>query len=205
MAALIWQVSGQFVQRTLHMTQRKSSEEKVLDKAIGRRLRSSRGLVSQGAFAARVGVTRAALANYELGRSRPPEEFLERVSEATGIPKDEFVAAPELPDFEAGLRSLVGDGWQLTADEWALVRLLRVSDPDTVQQVVQALWRGFDQDNIGLQLADPERVVMDLYRLYSIKEGQADFQRGISGESAVQLVRKLADLGARKNKPKGDR
>lgn len=176
------------------MTQRKSSEERAHSRAIGRRIRSIRGDASQLDFASFFGLTRSALANYELGRSRPPKGLLEKISEKTGLPVSYIDSGPELADFEDELRSLVGEGETLTDDERAVVRLLRVSLPKDVLETVQTILRGFERNKVGLQLADPQSVVMDLARLYVIASGDGTlYQRGVSGGSMVQLAKALAD------------
>lgn len=171
------------------MTQRKSSEDRAQARAIGRRLRNLRGEASQLDFAAHFGLTRSALANYELGRSRPPKELLERIKDHTGIDLD---TGPEPQDFEADLKALVGDGTNLTEDEWAMVRILRVALPEDIRTVAEVLVKSIEDRGAGLQLADPKTVALDLARLYAVTLGQRDYARGISGASVVQLARVLA-------------
>ena len=137
------------------------------------------------------GLTRSALANYELGRSRPPKEVLERIKIRTGIDLD---VGPEPEDYEADLESLVGDGTNLTDDEWAIVRILRVALPQDVRAVAEVLVKSIEDRGAGLQLADPKTVALDLARLYAITSGQRDYARGISGATVVQLARVLAGV-----------
>jgi transcriptional regulator with XRE-family HTH domain len=192
-ALVLWHSWDTFVQRTLHMTQRKSSEERVHSRAIGRRIRSLRGDSSQLDFASMFGITRSTLANYELGRSRPPNDLLVKIAEKSGLSRDYFDSGPELRDFEDELKSLVGDGKKLTDDEWAIVRVLRVSLPEHVKETVQTILHGFERNRAALQLGDPETVVIDLARLYAISLGHSSYQRGVSGASIVQMARNLAE------------
>lgn len=150
-----------------------------------------RGDASQLDFASAFGLTRSALANYELGRSRPPKSLLEKIKERTGLDID---TGPELQDFEDELRGLVGDGSKLTEDEWAVVRILRVALPEDARRVVKELVSCIEQRKAGLQLADPQFVAMDLARLYVIAGGHADYLRGVSGQNVVELARTLADV-----------
>jgi transcriptional regulator with XRE-family HTH domain len=177
------------------MTQRKSSEERASSRAIGRRIRALRGESSQLDFAAAFGLTRAALANYELGRSRPPKELLEKIKERTGLDID---TGPELQDFEDELRGFGGDGARLTEDEWAVVRILRVTLPEDARRVVKELVSCIERHQASVQLADAQFVAMDLARLYVIAGGHADYLRGVSGENLVQIARALADRALQK-------
>lgn len=173
------------------MTQRKSSEERARSRAIGRRIRALRGEVSQLDFASGFGITRAALANYELGRSRPPKELLDKIRDRTGLDID---TGPELADFEDELRSIIGDGSNLTEDEWALIRILRLLQAADVRRIIQEVMTAVDRHKAGLRLGDPQAVAMDLARLMIIAGGHADYVRGVSGENVVQLARTLADI-----------
>lgn len=174
------------------MTQRKSSEEHAHARAIGRRIRAIRGDSSQSDFAAHFGVTRSALANYEMGRTRPPRALVEKISERAGIPADSIDCGPELADFEDEFKRLVGDGSEITDDEWAIVRLLRVSHPDDVLGVVRGILRGFEERSASLQLMDPNKAAIDLARLYTIADGKGSYQRGISGANVLQLAKAIA-------------
>lgn len=177
------------------MTQRKSSEERAQARAIGRRLRALRGESSQADFAARFGVSRSALANYELGRSFAPKELLERVSAAYGA---DISWQANIEDFEEDLRSLTAEIEGFDEDELALIRLIRVSKPEVVRRVVQELVSGFEEDNEGLWLADRKTVMADLVRLIVISRGDREFNRGLSGANIMATAHALARAVARK-------
>lgn len=182
------------------MTQRKSSEDRAGARAIGRRIRGLRGDASQFDFATAFGITRSALANYELGRSRPPKDFLEKIKARTGLDID---TGPELVDFEDELRNIVGDGSKLTEDEWALVRILRLLQASDVRRVAQEVMTAVEKRKAGLRLGDPQTVAMDLARLMIIAGGHAEYVRGVSGENVVQLARTLADISLERTKTVG--
>ncbi len=178
------------------MTQRKSSEDRAKARAIGRRIRALRGNATQLDFASMFGITRAALANYEMGRSRPPAQLLENISEKTGISVEILAGNPEPIDYEEALKDMVGDGREVTEDEWAIIRLLRVSHPEDVLGVVQGILQAFEKRGTGLHLMAPQTVAMDLARLYVISNGDGRYDRGISGANVVQLAKALAKLTA---------
>jgi transcriptional regulator with XRE-family HTH domain len=142
-------------------------------------------------FASLFGVTRSALANYELGRSRPPKEFLEKIKERTGIEVD---TGMELADYEEELRALAGDGSKLTEDELAIIRILRVVLPEDARHVINELVQRIEKSEASLQLTDPQTVALDLARLYTIVGGARNFLRGVSGENVVQVARALAGV-----------
>ncbi len=176
------------------MTQRKSSEDRAKARAIGRRIRTLRGNATQLDFASMFGITRSALANYELGRSIPSAQVIERISEKTGLGIEVLAGNPEPVDYENTLKDMIGDGSEVTEDEWAIIRLLRVSHPDDVLGTVQGILRGFEEKRAGLQLMDPQTVAMDLARLYVISNGDGRYDRGVSGANVVQLAKALAKL-----------
>jgi len=142
-----------------------------------------------------LGITRSALANYELGRSSPPQTFLDRLKDRLGVDVD---TGPELADFEEHIRSIVGDGSRLTEDEWAVVRTLRVAQPDDTRRVVAELVACIERRKEGLNLVDPQSLAGDLARLYMIAGGHAEFIRGISGAGVVQIARAIADAAIRR-------
>lgn len=176
------------------MTQHKSSEERAWANALGKRLRSLRGTISQEDFAKAFGVTRSALANYETGRSRAPMQLLEKIAESRGLDICELAAGPDPADYEDELKALVGDGTKLTSDEWAFIRLLRLVRPETVSAVVQDILSHFEHNSPALQLADPQTVAVDLARLYTIAKDPKRYDRGVSGANVVQLAKALAGL-----------
>jgi len=179
------------VQRTLHMTQRKSSEDRARARAIGRRIRSIRGQKSQQEFAEALGLSRSGLANYELGRSTPPAQIIEKIQKNLGVSVD---MPPELEDFEAEFNELVGDGKELTEDEWSLIRTLRLADTQDVQAFVLELVKRVEERSAGLRFGNPETTALDLARLITIAMGKRPFLAGSSGEQAVRLARALANI-----------
>lgn len=173
------------------MTQRKSSEEMARARAIGRRIRSIRGQKSQQEFAEALGLSRSGLANYELGRSTPPAQLIEKIQNDLGVSVD---LPPELEDYEAELNQLVGNGKELTEDEWSLVRTLRLTETQDVQAFVLELVKRVEERSAGLRFGNPETTALDLARLMNIAMGKRPFLAGSSGEQAVRLARTLANI-----------
>lgn len=180
------------------MTQRKSSEEHAQARAIGRRIRTLRGSISQVDFAARLGITRSALANYEIGRSKPPVEVIENIAKNFDLGLDALAGSPEPIDYENALKDIaddiVGAGGKITQDEWAIVRIMRVAHPEDVLGVVQRIVSGIEARSDGIQLMDPQTVAMDLARLYMIASGDGRYDRGVTGSNVVQLAKALAKM-----------
>lgn len=96
----------------------------------GRLLRRLRGEQSQRAFAARAGITRAALASYETGRVRPKPSLVREICARVGV-ADDACEAPGIVPIELTwgdlglLRSVVS----LKLEEIERVRTLGMSDP----------------------------------------------------------------------------
>lgn len=171
------------------MTQRKSSDDHTRARALGRRIRDLRGDASQADFAKRIGVSRSALANYELGRSTAPDDLIRKINELFGVVLSD---EPELPDFEAELKRIGGDGAQPTEDEWALVRVLRVADPEDVRNLISDLVARVEKNSASVRLGDPETTARDLVRLIMIASGKVPYRAGTSGSNLIQLARAIA-------------
>lgn len=108
-------------------------------RAIGARIRQARGDRTQEEFAALVGVSRAALTNYEAGRRLPNDLVLKRIAEETGvdipnllfgrttIPFEDYVAAIEDGAIrEAQKRPGYIPRFMISDDEIAFVSLFRL-------------------------------------------------------------------------------
>jgi len=117
--------------------------------------------------------------------------LLERIKERTGIDIDTGL---ELADYEQELKSLVGDGSQLTEDELSIIHILGVALPEDARQVIKELVQWIEKSEASLRLADPQTVALDLARLYTIAGGARNFLRGVSGENVVQIARALAGV-----------
>ena len=150
-----------------------------------------RGEVSQGSFATRFGITRSALANYELGRSLAPPDLLDRIKQHTGI---DVSAGPEPADYEAEFRTLLGDGSTLTDDEWSVIRVLRIAHDEDARRVLSELVARIESRGEGLRLADQETIVLDLARLITVATGKRAYDRGTSAKTAMQVARALVGM-----------
>lgn len=150
-------------------------------RAVGRRIRFLRGDLSQAEFAERVGVSRAALANYETGRTIPSPQVMGDIARAGGVAAD-FLQSGQVETLEE-LATSLGLGKnsvdELTKDEWAVVRLLSACNTEVVANVLRALVEGVSQDPDAKQLLDPAFAVDDLARLITVIEGHRDYQRGV--------------------------
>lgn len=103
-------------------------------------------------------------------------------------------APPELADFEDQLRKLVGDGSELTKDELALVRIMRLAEAEDTRACIAELVARVERRSAGLRLGGQETTALDLARLYMIATGKSEYQRGASGENALQLAKALAGI-----------
>lgn len=151
------------------------------ERAVGRRIRFLRGTLSQEEFAAKVGISRPALANYETGRTIPKQKIIDKISEVFEV-SSKFLTSGEVQSPEEfavslGLGSNKAD--ELTPDEWAVIRVLAVCNNDTIVAVVKTLVEGFKADEESKQLADYTTIIDDLSRLLAISAGAKTYQRGV--------------------------
>lgn len=162
--------------------------------AVARRIRFVRGAMSQAAFAERIGVSRSAVANYETGRTVPPVEVLKAISEAFGL-SSEFLKTGDVKS-AAELATAVGLSPShpdtLTEDEWAIARVLRLTDPEVVTNVVRIILDALTLDEEAKRLADPMTIEIDVARLLMILERRGQYHRGISRGNVDSLVAELA-------------
>ncbi|MBK8439144.1 MAG: helix-turn-helix transcriptional regulator [Rhodobacter sp.] len=149
--------------------------------SVARRLRFIRGDDTQEAFAKRVGVSRSALANYETGRSKPDDFTLSRIAEKAGVPIDYFQSSHE-PSADNSPAAVIGayiegvPDW--TEDEAALVRILRLCSPDTVQEVLQMVTSGASRQEFLVTLDAVFVIKEDIQRLLDAGNGLRSFEKG---------------------------
>ena len=79
-----------------------------------------------------------------------------------------------------------------TPDEWAVIRVLRLSDTDTVLKVVRSLTEDFIANDDAKRLADPTVIVDDLARLLAIIDRDGQHLRGITRGTLDQVVSELS-------------
>jgi hypothetical protein len=132
------------------------------------------------------------LANYELGRSLPKAEVIDRIALSLGVSREELIPEPSLEDIQSKLQRLIATDGQPTKDEWAIVRTLRLSSPDVVKAVVQTITGGLEAAPPRLAVADPETVTIDVARLYSIASRGGEYDRGLSVGDVTGIAKALA-------------
>jgi len=161
---------------------------------LGRRIKFLRGELSQSEFAKKVGVSRAALANYETGRTIPAPEVIEAICDVSGV-TSAFLSSGKAreADHILDLLGLNDDSaGSLTADEWAIVRGLRVCKPEVVRRVVALISEGYFENRRGLADPDPILLGEDFRKLASIVEKSGQYQKGAAQENKTQLLLALA-------------
>lgn len=180
------------------MTQRKSSAEIAVAQDVGGRIRYLRGSLSQAEFAAKLGITRAALANYELGRSLAPDHVLDKIREVTGGVIDPPVDVDELRkrlvnEFGFVQRSAITD------DEWAVVRTLRALSNEEARQVISELLDRLEAQSEDQPVSNAPAFAADLARLYKIVALRRRYNDGADrGLLLLQIEKQEADSEAGK-------
>lgn len=172
------------------MSQRKSSAQLADARAFGRRLRELRGSRSQGELAELSGLTRSAIANYELGRSLPGQSVQTKLADALGIGLEALKAEPTVEDWEEQFRSTRPID-SVSDDEMAFIRLLRCAPPEDAITFVKQLIDYFEAADDAFQFVDSEQAARDLARLYKAYRGKR-FQHGMSAYSVRKVARFLA-------------
>lgn len=163
---------------------------------IGARIRSLRGDESQEAFAKRAGITRSALANYELNRTRPKRSVLEKIARAGGV---SWVALSEgnASDLEELLTMLGGKGTsteaELSPQERAIVRVLRACDEDTSLRVVRTLLAAIDERRLEQSIIDVANFEKDVAWLLAIEADAGRYIKGFSRDTITQILARLSD------------
>lgn len=174
------------------MTQRKSSAEIEAARFAGERIRVARGSQSQASLAAKVGISRAALANYELGRSLAPEDVLKRIGDVTGQRIDPPLSQAE---FHARLFEHAKLATGLTDDEWAVLRTLRTLSANDARQVISSMLALLEEMDEEVPLRNPA-FARDLALLYAIASSRRSYNGGADkGALVALLAQPLAGLG----------
>ncbi len=172
------------------MSQRKSSSQLADARAFGRRLRELRGPKSQSELADLAGLTRSAIANYELGRSLPGQNVIAKLANALDVEREALRASPTVEDWEEQLTA-AGPIDSVTDDEMAFIRLLRCAPPEDAITFVKQLIDYFEAADDAFQFVDSEQAARDLARLYRAYRGKR-FQHGMSAHSVRKIARFLA-------------
>lgn len=154
---------------------------------IAARIRLLRGEESQAAFSQKVGLTRAALANYETGRTTPKRSVLRRICQRLGISESALIQgeAQDMTDLlgSLGIYDEVATLPGLTDDEKAIIRVLRICDTEVVHSVVSSMTAGLEQKKFWSNGADPGTIVEDIARLYQIAKAGGAYLRGVTPDA----------------------
>lgn len=107
--------------------------------AIGRRIRAARGDRTQDHFSKAIGVSRAALTNYEAGRRLPNDLVLKKISEISGVPVHSLLFGNTSVPFEDYLQRIEQQAieaaqsrpgfiprFMISDDEYAMIALFRL-------------------------------------------------------------------------------
>lgn len=162
---------------------------------LAERLRVLRGERSQEEFAKLVGLTRAALANYETGRTTPKPSVLRAISEKLGLSDDFLKFGGFRNEYELNLIATgegVPDRSYETDDELAIIRALRAVRPSTIEAIVSLVL-----DDIAEQPSSREElkglsVQQDIARLGAILKAGGAYSKGSTKEEEDAILAALA-------------
>lgn len=173
------------------MTQRKSSWDRAEARAFGKLLRGLRGRRTQAELAKGAGLTRSAIANYELGRSKPTEATVEALASALQVEPAALFPEPTADDFVEAIKIDFPPDGGLSADELAFIRLLRCAPDDLIVSTARHLVEYIESDKKAFRFLDEAQSAADLARLYrTVKHGE--WQAGASSESVLKIARYLS-------------
>lgn len=170
------------------MTQRKSSLDHAHARAFGRKLRSLRGNRTQAELAEQAGLTRSAVANYELGRSIPTDAVVEALANVLQVEFEALRQEPDTDDFVDVMKGEFPPDGSLSPDELALIRLLRCAPYEIIVDTVRQLIDYIESDGKAFRFMDEAQSAADLARLYrTLKRGE--WRSGASSGSIVKMAR----------------
>lgn len=141
---------------------------------VGKRIRALRGNATQAHFAEKIGVSRAALANYETGRTKPNDMTVLKIANLTGVSpssivSDEVYSFDDLAALVSAKPELKSLG-DLSEDEKAMIRLIRVCDKEAIQQIVGAILEEIQVGRFNKEAVDVLNFARDYSRLAVIRE-----------------------------------
>lgn len=115
-----------------------------LGRAIGERIRQTRGDMSQAEFASKIGVNKTLLGKYERGESIPGGEFLSQLRDILGISLDWLLTGwtqpPNLDDDDKYMAAIEVARTQALDDFKATARAApQQRDPDLYGRVLEAI------------------------------------------------------------------
>lgn len=164
---------------------------------VARQLRLLRGLSTQAAFAGRLGVSRAALANYETGRTIPSEKTLQSFREALDLGEQYFSDNPfDQMMLSMGLHTQPGDGF--SPDERAILQILRVVPTNSVRDALTVVLNGL-RSGVGItRTKDPDALHSAVERVMHIVADNGRYDRtprDAQRDDKLQAVLSLLDRG----------
>lgn len=169
------------------MSQRKSTAQIAQARAVGQALRKRRGQMTQAEVAEKAGITRSALANYELGRTIPPLAVIERLAPVFNVDVEALLPAPNPDDWDEVPFTL---NPQVSEDEMSLLRVLRTASDEVVCNVVAHLLHLLETKEDAFRFSDQERATKDVASLYRARmHGQL---RRLTADNVAKIARRMS-------------
>ena len=173
--------------------------------AIGRRIRTIRGDRTQAEFAKIVGVSRAALANYETGRTIPSDFVILKMANAVGVAPS-VISGGTVGDwtFEelavmVGAKQNAEGSNDLSEDEKAIVRILRGCDNETAVTVAEAILAAFKEGRFEKSLFNTLTLTDDLSSLTAIGQRKRQFHKGITIDILDAMLARMGEIQNKKD------
>ena len=189
---------------------KRTAAQDSADGTVGQRLRQLRGEESQADFAARFGLSRAALANYELGRTKPKPSLLKQISLKVGISDDFLLSGSVRNEYELhrlmGLPSDVGE--PVSYDEMVIVRTLRLCESGVVSKVAATLLEALESKPPAQNVTSQRELFGDIERLGQLSADPSSFgpaqDTAVFTETVRQLARRARDRAVPQSVPQSD-
>lgn len=160
--------------------------------ALGKRIKLLRGDKSQEEFAKTLGISRAALANYETGRTVPNPKIRHNIEALAGVSEGYLThgVVESFTELTSALGFGTGDLEGLTPDEWALVRITRLCPDDVINEAISLLVSSFASDEQAKRMAD-DTALIDLTNLISVIDGVRYYRRGMTRTVFLNTIEEL--------------
>jgi DNA-binding XRE family transcriptional regulator len=174
---------------------------------VAKRLRFLRAGETQEVFAARVGVSRSALANYETGRSQPDDYTIAKIAKNAGVSEDYFSAHydPWEGSWVASVGAAIEGVPDWTDDEASLVRMVRICDPETICSAIATVLNGVSQKEVTVPMSTILTITDDVEALLDVQEGKRPFEKGALATYPEDSPKhRLGFAGRKKTVPQSD-
>lgn len=162
---------------------------------LGARIRSVRGDDSQEEFAKKVGISRAALANYETGRTLPKRSVLARISEVVGISNSYLLKGAVRNEYELNYvvtgKGMLNESGE-TQDELSMLRVMRAARPPTIAAIVEALLDDIEKNAVSREQLEAVTAQSDLACLGEILTANGEYNKGSSAAQNDAFLTELA-------------